>query len=84
MGKAVWVTGYEELAKLEKNCGRVKFQFVVPKAKIVGNGNMILTSTDEHNGPAIVKGTADFLIICRLNPGEFPSGELPMVSQARL
>ena len=35
MGKSVWVQGARELEKLEKSCGRVKFQFVVPNAKVV-------------------------------------------------
>jgi len=84
MGKAVWVTGQGELEKLEQNCGRVRFQFVVPQAKIVNNGRTLLTSGDPNNGPAIVKGTADFLIICRLNPGEFPPEELATVKLAKI
>ena len=84
MGKAVWVTGYDELEKLEKNCGRVKFQFVVPKAHVSNNGKTLFTSNDPSNGPAIVKGTPDFLIICRLNPGEFPPEELATVKLATI
>jgi len=78
------VTGYSELEKLERNCGRVKFQFVVPSAKVTNNGKTLITSTEKSNGPAIVKGTPDFLIICRLNPGEFPPGELATVRLAKI
>ena len=84
MGKAVWVTGYDNLEKLEQTCGKIKFQFVVPRAKISGNGSMILTSSDPNNGPAIVKGTPDFLIICRLNPGEHPPADLATVKLAKI
>ena len=84
MGKAVWVTGYQELEKLEKNCGRIKFQFVVPNAEVTNNGKMLLTATHKTNGPAIVKGTPDFLIICRLHPGELPPADLATVKLAKI
>jgi len=84
MGKAVWVTGYEELEKLERKCGRVKFQFVVPNARITNNGKTLLSASHEKNGPAIVKGTSDFLIICRLLPGEFPPEDLATVKLAKI
>lgn len=82
--KAVWVVGLDELEKLEGKSGRVKYQFVVPKAKIDVSRNLVITNNHETNGPAVIKGTADYVIICRLRPHEFPPDDLPVVTQARL
>jgi len=84
MGKAVFVTGLTELEKLEESCGKIKFAFAVPNASIKNNGTMLITSSNDKEGTAIVKGTSSFNIVCRLMPGEYAPAEMARVRSARL
>lgn len=81
MAKTVWLTGLEELDKLD---AKRKFQFAVPNSRIEINRGLMVFSDRPDSQTRIFRGTPDFVVICSLKDGEQVPEDTPIVTRAYL
>lgn len=81
MAKVIWLKGLEELEKLG---AKRKYQFAVPGFRLVINGKLHMFSDRPESPTHVIRGTPDFVAVCRLGDGEQVPEDTPIVTRAYL
>jgi len=79
MAKVIYLTGLEELEKLDATC-KETFRFGARHCRVENAGRLRLVSDLQCDIKKIIKGTPQFIAICRLLPGEDIPDALPIIN----